>query len=211
MCEANHPASDVDCEDTQGVIQRCFVNFLHINERLQKSYDLGSVQFIILKGETKVLHRLSLPRLDPGKTGREVFATWKPAFTQLGDKFLTDANGLALMERDVFKTDSEAFSASFYPVTASITAADRAGEHAFTIWNDRPQAGSVHHDGKIKLLIDRRTITMDEGGVNQKPQLHFDGNLMLTFKAEGYAASERSAEKLAMRDRDVLAFESKSF
>ena len=40
---------------------------------------------------------------------------------------------------------------------------DEANEegNSLTIWNDRPQAGSVHYDGGLKLLIDRRVKTRD--------------------------------------------------
>ena len=37
----------------------------------------------------------------------------------------------------------------------------------FTVWNDRPQAGSVHYDGSLKLLIDRQIKTQDRGGISE--------------------------------------------
>jgi hypothetical protein len=52
--------------------------------------------------------------------------------------YQTDANGYDLIEREVFKNDNEPFSASFYPVDASITMHDFYGKRSFTVWNDRP-------------------------------------------------------------------------
>ena len=43
--------------------------------------------------------------------------------------------------------------------------------NALTVWNDRSQGGSVHYDGAIKLLIDRRVSTSDFGGISEKMQL----------------------------------------
>ena len=81
---------------------------------------------------------------------------------------MTDANGLDLYERKVFEKDSASFSSSFYPVTSMISMSDVDKVNALTVWNDRSQGGSVHYDGAIKLLIDRRVSTSDFGGISEK-------------------------------------------
>ena len=105
---------------------------------------------------------IEFPLFDtPRHHGTEYFAKWTPSF-DLDSQFITDANGFDLITREVWKVDSGAFSSSFYPVDASITVNDSEKKIAMTIWNDRPQAGSVHNDDKsIKLLIDRRLKSKD--------------------------------------------------
>ena len=79
-----------------------------------------------------------------------------------------DSNGFELLSRKVYFDDTMPVSASFYPVTTMISAADENLTRALTIRNDRPQAGSVHYgDGGVKLLIDRRSVTIDDGGIPQ--------------------------------------------
>jgi len=72
---------------------------------------------------------------------------------QIAHDFLTDANGYDLVSHEVMRFGQESFSATFVPVDASISIRDYKQERQFTVWNDRPQAGSVHYDGSIKLLI----------------------------------------------------------
>ena len=83
----------------------------------------------------------------------------------MGKEYWTDTNGYDLIKREVFQTLSKDFSASFYPVTSQITAMDASETKSFTVFNDRPQAGSVHYDKSIKLLIDRRVKSNDNGGI----------------------------------------------
>ena len=71
----------------------------------------------------------------------------------MAHKFITDANGYDLVEHEVWQKGVEFFSATLVPVDAQITASDYAKEHSLTVWNDRPQAGAVHYDSSIKLLI----------------------------------------------------------
>ena len=118
--------------------------------------------------------------------GREIFAIWRPSFgsNDLSFDYLTDANGIELMTRRVFEKDSGAFSSSFYPITSLISMSDADKENAFTVWNDRPQAGSVHYDGGMKLLIDRRVSSIDLGGIPDPMFLHFDDPLILDFRVK---------------------------
>ena len=102
---------------------------------------------------------------------------------RLGSHYVTDANGLELMKRDVFVDYSASFSSSFYPVNTMISAFDRGAQQAFSVWIDRPQAGSVHETGGLKLLIDRRVASKDNGGIPQEMQLYDfeDDKLVLNF------------------------------
>ena len=112
-----------------------------------------------------------LPRLDFDEKSGEIFALWQPIFdgvsTIIGSEYLTDANGFQLIKRKVYNNIGPV-SSSFYPVTSLISSCDSKKENALTIWNDRPQAGSVHQDGGMKLLIDRRVKTNDSGGIPEK-------------------------------------------
>lgn len=42
----------------------------------------------------------------------------------------------------------------------------------------------MHYDGTIKLLIDRRVTTIDEGGIPEKMRLDFKDKLRLNFRLE---------------------------
>ena len=118
-----------------------------------------------MKDHDTVHLQIELPRMDPATSGREFFALWTPTYSVMSDEYLTDANGFDIVTRQVYKNNSGPFSASFYPVTSSITMGDLQGQNSFTVWNDRAQAGSVHKEGGIKLLIDRRVRTNDIGGI----------------------------------------------
>ena len=109
------------------------------------------------------------------------------------------------MKREVFKGDKP-FAASFYPVTCSITMDDWEETNSFTVWNDRPQAGSVHYDGSIKLLIDRRIRSNDSGGISEPMFLEQKGNLMLNFQVKAYPKNEINPEMLVPTQRDPIAF-----
>lgn len=61
---------------------------------------------------------------------------------------------------------------------------DKDNKNALTIWNDRSQAGTVHYDGRIKLLIDRRTLLKDEGGISESMPMEFPDKLVLNFRVK---------------------------
>ena len=105
-----------------------------------------------------------MPRLAIRGGGRELFAEWTPKFEGIHHEFETDANDYDLVSRKVFKLASAPFSSSLYPIDAAISIHDSLRERSLTIFNDRPQAGSVYDDHSLKLLIDRRVQTSDTGG-----------------------------------------------
>lgn len=125
-------------------------------------------------------------------------------------KYLTDANGLELVERDVFVGGSAPFSSSFFPVDSVIAAFDTDRLQSFTVHNDRPQAGSVHDDRQIKLLIDRRVTTNDNGGIPNKMHLNYDYDLILNFRLSMQKA-DRIDPSQTLRKRNILALETSKF
>ena len=80
-----------------------------------------------MKGQDKIQQQVQLPRLDfPQETGREIMAVWRPLYESYSYKYLTDANGLEFIERQVpLKRDREPFSKTFYPVESVISMQDR--------------------------------------------------------------------------------------
>ena len=90
------------------------------------------------------------------------------------------------MTRKVYDDElAEEFSKHFYPVDSFISIADAGNRRTFSVWNDRPQAGSVHSSrlsGGIKLLLDRRLTTNDKGGIPRPMYLEYGKNLELSFK-----------------------------
>lgn len=165
-CHSNHKNGDkatiLKCLDTrQGT---------HSNTPSNHNGSVGRISFTLLRGHSKLHQSIDLPRfsVDRGMAGREIFAKWVPHFMEIDEEYLTDANGFDLVSRKVYpKASLEYFSSAFFPVDASITIKSRVGagttdtQKSLTVWNDRPQAGSVQYDKSIKLLIDRRVMTSD--------------------------------------------------
>ena len=85
-----------------------------------------------------------LPRPNFDNGDHEVFATWKALYEEISDEYLTDANGYDLIRRPIYESTGRVyFSREFYPVDSSITIMDGDGTNSLTVWNDRPQGGSV--------------------------------------------------------------------
>ena len=116
------------------------------------SAKIGTALFTIISGRKEVLLSLKVPNLSIDKTNREVFAVWTPWFngeffdsSLLSSEYFTDAQGFEIMKRDVYDDkDQIEFSKSFYPVDSIISVSNVSQDRALTVWNDRPQAGSVH-------------------------------------------------------------------
>ena len=68
----------------------------------------------------------------------------------------------------------------------------------------------MHYDGTVKLLIDRRVLTGDEGGIPEKMKLDFDGNLQVNFHLH-FTSPEAINASLVQRKRDILAVYSENF
>ena len=130
-------------------------------------YDQGRIQFLLMSGRSELYQRIELPRLNHGKQGREIFAKWIPAYIRLEREFLTDSNRMGQVRRQIAAKNTQWFSETFYPVDESITILGEDNQRSLTIRNDRPQAGTVHYDKSVKLLIDRRVSTTDKGGITE--------------------------------------------
>lgn len=146
-----------------------------------------------------------MPSLDPGEKGREIFATWKPDLHGMSDSYFTDANAFELVERRVFMDDeADVFASSFNPVNSLICQPNYVHTRFFGVQNDRPQGGSVHNDGKIKLNIARRLITMDAGGLPASMELDLYDILTLRFELTPDGEMPL-ANDYAQRKRNLLA------
>ena len=99
------------------------------------------------------------------------------------------------------------------PVDVSITARDESKKKAFTVWNDRPQAGAVHYDKSVKLLIERAVRTKDKGGIGEEM---YDGKhkpsekQTFNFQVMAYP-TEAGGKWLARRERTMLALNSNRY
>ena len=164
-----------------------------------------------MKGHDEVHQTLIMPRLTTkAYLSREIFAVWTPYFNgeafsknSMNSSFFTDAQGFELMKRKVFDdNDGVEFAASFYPVDSLISVQNNAGNRALTVWNDRPQAGSVHSNeqsGGIKLLVDRRISTNDKGGVPEVLYHRQKSDLVTNFRFKMH--NHQSAEKVLRRHK----------
>ena len=167
---------------------------------------MGRVTLTLLKGHDRVHQRLELPQPVQDKISQEVFAKWKPDFDQISHEYFTDANGYDIVRRDVFRLGSAPFSSSLFPVDASISLTDYAEDNAFTVWNDRPQGGSVHSDKAIILNVQRYVATQDNGGLpaSMYGSLHYpDDKTVLNFQLKAYPAKEMD-NWTALRSRTLL-------
>ena len=90
------------------------------------------------------------------------------------------------MTRKVYADEDRVdFASSFYPVDSVISVYNTETTRALSVWNDRPQAGSVHSNqqsGGIKLLVDRRIGTLDKGGCPGAMSYHFTDDLVVNFR-----------------------------
>ena len=87
---------------------------------------------------------------------------------------------------------------------------DYSQNDAFTVWNDRSQGGSVHYDGRIKLLIDRRVKGLDLGGLTQSIYLNQTEPLVLNFRFKMHKYDEIKPE-FSHHRRQLLAISSNNF
>ena len=52
-------------------------------------------------------------------------------------------------------------SANYYPVNSAIMIEDEARHLQMTVMNDRSQGGSAYQPGRIELMLNRRTFSLD--------------------------------------------------
>ena len=128
-------------------------------------------------------------------------------------EFFTDANAMGLINRSVNVPPYDYFSSTFYPIDASITMTDLARDRAFTVWNDRPQAGTVHDDGSLKLLIERRLTLSNHWDVPEpmygNPHQP-DHSFKINFTLMSYQVSDLGP-KIAVKEHSMQFFSSVNF
>ena len=206
---------DKYCPQTQTKIYKCQLDQAKSLD-YQSTQKTGKVIFRLLKGNDFVHQRVELPRLNfPEETGREIMAVWEPLFKlqTIGCKressknsyFYTDANAFEIVKREIAaESSNEPFAKTLYPIDSVIKFSDATNTNMLSVWNDRPQAGAVHYDGRMKLLIDRRTILSDGGGNLDKMVMDFPDDLILDFKVKMHKFSKNSPAD-AQRQRGLQA------
>ncbi|XP_041566330.1 lysosomal alpha-mannosidase-like isoform X2 [Drosophila elegans] len=144
------------------------------------------------------------------KLGREFVTNFKSEISSNG-VFYTDSNGRELMKRKrnmredfVADLSRQPVSGNFYPVTSRIALQDESKR--LVLLNDRSQGGASLEDGALEMLLHRRHLFNDGGGVGEALNetqygkgliARARGKLFLYLNAveDGATASERLAEK----------------
>ena len=76
-------------------------------------------------------------------------------------------NSLELVERKFQKgKDGQDIPASYYPVTSMIGVRDK--EKSMTVLTDRAMGGSSIKSGRVEVMINRKTVTKDLGGIQRE-------------------------------------------
>eukprot|EP00347_Sterkiella_histriomuscorum_P020142 403338949 len=142
---------------------------------------LHYVKMILEKDAEEIEFDIFMERIDREKKakGQEVTINWSSRDIENEGIFFTDANSLKIMKRDARKDEYRPYLTSankdfyphkaFYPVTSGIfienqnqTAKD---QFQMVVMNDRSQAGSAYHKGRIEFLLNRYGTTNDELGM----------------------------------------------
>ena len=108
------------------------------------------------------------------------------------------------------------FAATLYPVTSAIGIYDVTARDTFFVNGDRPMAGTIHSDGdtlgSIKMLIDRRVVSNDAGGIGKESiikheELDGDSPLVFDFKLSlGATAGHMLPGQIIERPRQSVVF-----
>ncbi|XP_037710586.1 lysosomal alpha-mannosidase [Drosophila subpulchrella] len=103
--------------------------------------------------------------------GSEFVTNFKSQISSKG-VFYTDSNGRELMKREKNKREDfvsdlsrQPVSGNFYPVTSRIALQDESKR--LVLLNDRSQGGASLEDGALEMLIHRRHLFNDGGGVGE--------------------------------------------
>ena len=139
-CELEYPDTNV-CPEAKKQINQCLKE--NIGEKYSFSQQKGRIVFTLISHADEIHQKVELPRMNYDlEGGREIFASWQPVFKKdsgYSTEFMTDANGLELVSRPVYRDNEDiAFSSSFYPVTSMISMSDYEKKTALTVYNDRP-------------------------------------------------------------------------
>ncbi|EDX04287.1 GD22382 [Drosophila simulans] len=142
------------------------------------------------------------------KLGSEFVTNFKSEISSNG-VFYTDSNGRELMKRVKDKREDfvadlsrQPVSGNFYPVTSRIALQDDTKR--LILLNDRSQGGASLEDGALEMLLHRRHLFNDGGGVGEALNETQYGKgliargklyLILDSVADGDTVTERKTEK----------------
>ncbi|KAH8410106.1 hypothetical protein KR009_006063 [Drosophila setifemur] len=140
--------------------------------------------------------------------GKEFVTNFKSGISS-GGVFYTDSNGRELMKREKDKREDfisdltqQPVSGNFYPVTSRIAVQDNSKR--LVLLNDRAQGGASLEDGQLEMLLHRRLLFNDGGGVGEALNEQQYGKgliargklyLVLDSAEDADTVSERLAEK----------------
>lgn len=82
-----------------------------------------------------------------------------------------------------------------YPINAGIIVEDYNTLHNMIVVNDRPQAGSAYHEGRIELMINRLGSSSDNLGVYEGMRDYSNDNRGINISAKFFLEFSDSREK----------------
>ncbi|EDV31827.1 uncharacterized protein Dana_GF14353 [Drosophila ananassae] len=106
-----------------------------------------------------------------GDVGGEIITNFQSGISSKGI-FYTDSNGRELIKREKDKREdfvsdlsAQPIAGNFYPVTSRIALQDNS--HRLVLLTDRSQAGTSLADGQLEMILHRRLLFNDGGGVGE--------------------------------------------
>lgn len=106
-----------------------------------------------------------------GDVGGEIITNFQSSILSKGI-FYTDSNGRELIKREKDKREdfvsdlsAQHIAGNFYPVTSRIALQDNS--HRLVLLTDRSQAGTSLADGQLEMILHRRLLFNDGGGVGE--------------------------------------------
>ncbi|KAH8324895.1 hypothetical protein KR074_011406 [Drosophila pseudoananassae] len=143
-----------------------------------------------------------------GDVGGEIVTNFQSEISSKG-VFYTDSNGREMIKREKDKREDfvsdlsiQPIGGNFYPVTSRIALQDDS--HRLVLLTDRSQAGTSLEDGQLEMILHRRLLFNDGGGVGEPLNeeqfgkgLIARGKLYLILKSieDGDTSSERVMAK----------------
>lgn len=106
------------------------------------------------------------------KIGKEYITKFASSLNS-GKTFFTDANGREILKRVLnYRSDfamniTEPVAGNYYPVNSRISIQDLSDDMQLVIVTDRSQGGSSLHSGQIELMVNRKTVSDDQKGVEE--------------------------------------------
>ena len=97
-------------------------------------------------------------------------------------------------------------SSHFYPINSGLFIEDSERKEQMIVMNDRPQAGSAYHPGRIELMFHRVGVTSDELGVGESMRDYTSDNKGINVTAKFFLAftTSREAAYRMIQKRHIL-------